>query len=213
MKKKDIITYLLQCSTILDEDIKNWSKQKHILMVKGLHQIGNIIVSSKVQSSTEGEKIRKLDVISSGGCLANIPLMCKIATTLKKVCPRIWNKNKMNVEEEITREEIMKFIPRDIVQDMDERKSNSDLDHIENVSIQQDSTSEASDSVTSEIGDSKMLQDILSELKKLNKKDIWHHISPRMLLKYYLADAKAISSSFLATELDVLNKIVWKYTG
>ena len=139
--------------------------------------------------------------------------MCKIATTPQKMCPWVWNKNKMNVKEEITREEIMKFIPRDIVQEIDKRTSHSELNNIEDVSVLKDSSSEASDSVTSKIGDSQMLQKFLSELKKLNKKDIWHHISPRMLLKYYLADTEAISSSFIVSELDVLNKIVRKYTG
>ena len=34
MKKNDMITYLLQCSTVLNEDIQKWSKQTHILMVE-----------------------------------------------------------------------------------------------------------------------------------------------------------------------------------
>ena len=34
-----------------------------------------------------------------------------------------------------------------------------------------------------------------------------------MLLKYYLADSETISSSFIVSESDVLNKIVRKYTG
>ena len=45
--------------------------------------------------------------------------------------------------------------------------------------------------------DANILQDILVELKKCGRKDIWKVISPRMLFKYYLADAHAIASSFI----------------
>ena len=61
--------------------------------------------------------------------------------------------------------------------------------------------------------ESNMLKDMIYELKKLNKKSIWQHISPRMLFKYYLSDAEAISSSFIVAELDALNEIVKKYCG
>ena len=57
------------------------------------------------------------------------------------------------------------------------------------------------------------LRSLLNELVKINKKEMWRYISPRMLYKYYLADANAIGDTFVHTELNAINKICKQYTG
>ena len=47
MKRKDMINYLLQTSTVSEDTLTEWSNNQHILMVDGTHTIGNVTISSK----------------------------------------------------------------------------------------------------------------------------------------------------------------------
>ena len=58
-----------------------------------------------------------------------------------------------------------------------------------------------------------ILCSFLEELQICSHKDLWSIISPKMLFKYYLADATAIFSSFVHAELNCLNKVFMEYTG
>lgn len=82
--------YLLQTSTVSDEDILLWSSQSHILMVDKTYTIGNLTVSSTHIDSNSTNQRRKIDVFLAKGMVSNIPLMCKIATTPKNKCSWIW---------------------------------------------------------------------------------------------------------------------------
>ena len=70
-----------------------------------------------------------------------------------------------------------------------------------------------SDSVKSVITDSNILKAMLQRLIKVNKKEIWNKISPRMLYKYYLSDPEAIKDSFVVAELDAINEVYKEYAG
>ena len=118
------------------------------------------------------------------------------------------------MEEELKREQILKFIPRDTVENCENNQNISETLPNDNFYDKSDSSRrDSSESITSEIMESNMLKDMIYELKKIEQKSIWQHISPRMLFKYYLSDAEAISSSFIVAELDALNEIVKKYCG
>ena len=56
MKKKDMINYLLQTSTVSEDTLTEWSNNQHILMVDGTHTIGNVTVSSKHMESNNSMK-------------------------------------------------------------------------------------------------------------------------------------------------------------
>ena len=70
--------------------------------------------------------------MSAGGNIASKALMCKIATTPKEINASIWNQSKLSKHVEISREELVQFLPRDIIEDY-----NNDND-----SIQMDITQE-----------------------------------------------------------------------
>ena len=109
--------------------------------------------------------------------------MCKIATTPIKMNPSIWNQSTKSRNEEILREELMKFIPRDIIKDYDENCKSIQMD------ITKDTISQASDSTKSDVSESNLIVEFLTHLWKWGKKGIWYHISSQMLYKYYLSDA------------------------
>ena len=77
----------------------------------------------------------------------------------------------------------------------------------------EDTMSQTSDSMKSNLSEDNIIIEFLTELCKLGKKKIWNHISSRMLYKYYLSDAEAINSSFIVAELDLLHEIIKKHTG
>ena len=59
-----------------------------------------------------GRRIPK--VFSKGGVIANQPLMCKIGTIPIMKNPHIWKRNVKEQQPEITHENILNLIPRDI---------------------------------------------------------------------------------------------------
>ena len=68
-------------------------------------------------------------------------------------------------------------------------------------------------SINSNNAESNILTEILHALKTVGKKDIWPCRCPRMLFKYYLVDAQTIASSFVAPELNAINKVFKKITN
>ena len=68
-------------------------------------------------------------------------------------------------------------------------------------------------SINSKNAESNILTEILHTLKTVGKKDIWSCRCPRMLFKYYLVDAQTIASSFVAPELNAINKVFKKITN
>ena len=99
---------------------------------------------------------------------------------------------------------ISSILLRDIFEDY-----NDDNDSIQ-MDITQETMSQASDSMKSDLCEINIIVEFLNELHKLGKKEVWNHISSRMLYKYYLSDAEAINSSFIVAELDLLNTIIKK---
>ena len=116
MKKNEIINYLIQCSTVSESMLKNISEQKHILMVPGTYNEGNISITSDISTNVQGNKESKLFIMSNGGNIASEALMCKLATTPKQLNASIWNQSKISKNEEISREQLLEFLPRDIIE-------------------------------------------------------------------------------------------------
>ena len=108
--------------------------------------------------------------------------------------------------DDVSCEEVLKLIPRDIIVDFKDSQcaiedgSDDDITDISLMSCNSDN-------------DPNILCDILLELKKCGRKDIWKVISPRILFKYYLADAEAIASSFIHAELNCINRVFKETTG
>ena len=94
-----------------------------------------------------------------------------------------------------------------------EEHDNSNIPE-ENFNDDEDNLSDISNNINNlENTDSNILRSLLNELVKINHKDMWSCISPRMLYKYYLADANAIAESFVHSELTGINKIFKQYTA
>ena len=113
-------------------------------------------------------------------------------------------------EIEITRDEVLNMIPRDIIIDRAENDANDDTG---SVIVGSDLDTEDTNSINSNNAESNILTEILHALKTLGEKDIWSCISPRMLFKYYLADAQTIAPSFVVAELNAVNKVFKKITN
>ena len=92
----------------------------------------------------------------NGGNIASEALMCKIAATPKRMNPSIWNQSTKSRNEDISREELMKFLPRDIIEDYDENCELIQMD------ITQDTLSQASDSTKSDVSESNMIFEFLT---------------------------------------------------
>ena len=75
IKKNEIINYLIKCSTVSESMLKNISEQKHILMVPGTYNEGNISITSDISTNVQGNKESKLFVMSNGGNIASEALM------------------------------------------------------------------------------------------------------------------------------------------
>ena len=135
--------------------------------------------------------------------------MCKIATIPITMNKHLWKRNVKEQQHQLTHEDILHLIPRDIMEE--DETSNSKEGYVcncdENVSDISNNTNNSNNS------ESNILRSLLNELVKINTKDIWRYISPRMLYKYYLADANAIGHTFVHTELNAINKICKQYTG
>ena len=106
-------------------------------------------------------------------------------------------------ETEITRDEVLNLIPSDIFIDRAENYGN---DEAASLNVGSDLDTEDTNSINSNNVESNILTEILHALKTVGKKDIWSCISPRMIFKYYLADAQAIASSFVVPELNAISK-------
>ena len=92
----------------------------------------------------------------------------------------------------------LNLIPRDIMEEPD----NCEIPD-QNVYYSDDNLSDISNSTNnSDNTESNILQSILNELVKIDHKEVWSRTSPRMLCKYYLADAQAVGESFLYSELN-----------
>ena len=135
--------------------------------------------------------------------------MCKIATIPITMNPHLWKRNVKEQQHELRPEDILHLIPRDIMEEHDTSNINEEdvCDAQENVSDISNNTNNSHNS------ESNILRSLLNELVKINKKEMWRYISPRMLYKYYLADANAIGDTFVHTELNAINKICKQYTG
>ena len=72
---------------------------------------------------------------------------------------------------------------------------------------------EDTNSIISNNAENNILTKILHALKAIGKKDIWSLKSPRMLFKYYLADAQAIAASFVVPKLNAINKVFKELTN
>ena len=113
---------------------------------------------------------------------------------------KLWKRSIKAKVDDVSCEEVLKLIPRDIMVNFkDSHYTHDDRsdDDITDISLM---------SCNSE-NDPNILRDILVELKKCGRKDIWKVISPRMLFKYYIADAEAIASSFIHAELNCINRV------
>ena len=132
--------------------------------------------------------------------------MCKVKSPAKYKHIKLWKRNIKAKVDGVSCEEVLKLIPRDIMVDFKDSQyaidkgSNDDITDISLMSCNSDN-------------DPNILHDILLELKKCGRKDIWKVISPRMLFKYYLADAEAIASSFIHAELNCINRVFKETTG
>lgn len=157
-KKKDIINYLLQCSTVTESILMKLTEAKQVLMVSGTYKVGNISVTMSSSNKKEGENERKFYIMSNGGNIESEALMCKIATTPKKMNPPIWNQSTKSNNKEISREELMQFLPKDIIEDYDENCKSIQMD------ITQDTKAQASDSTKSDVSESNIIVEFLSEL-------------------------------------------------
>ena len=156
-----------------------------------------------------GQGRRILNVFSNDGVIGNEPLMCKIGTIPIMQNPHIWKRNVKEYQPEITHDNILNFIPRDIMEEPD----NSNITE-ENICDAEDNLSDISNNTNnSENSESNILRSLLNESERINHKDIRSRISPRMLYKYYLANANAIADSFVHSELIGINKIFKQYTG
>ena len=112
----------------------------------------------------------------------------------------------------MTRDEVLNLIPRNIIIDTAENDNNCN-DDTESIHVGSDIDTEDSNSLNSNNAESNILTKMLNALKTVGKKEIWSCISPRMLSKYYLADAQAIVSSFIVPELNAINKVFRKFTN
>ena len=152
------------------------------------------------------QSTRQLFVTSNGGNKGDQPLMCKVKSPAKYKHVKLWKRNIKAKVDDVSRKEVLKLIPRDIMVDFKNSQyaidegSDDDITNISLMSCNSDN-------------DPNILRDILLELKKCGRKDIWNVISPRMLFKYYLADAEAIASSFIHTELNCINRVFKETTG
>ena len=90
MKKKDMIAYLVQVSSVTDESLNNWSNQNQILNVDGHFTDGNITGISKWITNNSSISQQKLFIQSAGGNICDIPLICKVGSPSKKTHPNIW---------------------------------------------------------------------------------------------------------------------------
>ena len=207
MKKKDMIAYLVQVSSVTDESLNDWSNQNQILNVDGHFTDGNITGICKWITNNSSISQQKLFIQSAGGNICDIPLICKVGSPSKKKHPKVWKQQYKIEKIPITRDEVMELIPRNIMEGdfVISNENEDDNLNIEGSDISYGSKSQNMESYT--------LKDMLNELKKVGKKDIWSMISPRMLYKYYLADSEAIASSFVVSELNALNKVFKNYTG
>ena len=171
-------------------------------MVDGEYSIGNVSVrTTHIERNHTLSKV--LHVMSNGGSIANMPLICKIATTLEDKCPWIQKHNYVQK----MKEELLKFIPRDIVnEEIMEKKREEEAVLLLDENDDTASECTQSDNVTVES------KNILEGILQLGKKPIWNHINSRMVYKYYISDKEALASSFTVAEIDVFNKVIQKFT-
>ena len=155
-----MLIYLLQCSNISQETLDRWINDKYILMIDGEYSIGNVsVISTHIERNETLSKV--LNVMSNGGSSANMPLICKIATTPEDKCSWIWKCNHVqNMKEELTKEELLKFIPRDIVnEEITEKKREEEAALLLDENDDTASEGTQSDSVT--IESENILEEIL----------------------------------------------------
>ena len=108
--------------------------------------------------STIGNGRRILNVFSNGGVIVNQPLMCKIGTIPIMKNPHIWKRKVKEEHPEITHEDILNLIPKDIMEEPD----NSNIDG-ENISDVEDNISDISNNTNnSENTESNILRSLLN---------------------------------------------------
>ena len=206
MKKKEMLTYLENISTVSKECLAKLLEKNQVMVVDENKTVGNIKAECKITIDCYGQSNRQLFVTSNGGNIGDQPLICKVKSPAKYKHIKLWKRNIKAKVDDVSREEVLKLIPRDIMVDFKDSQyaiddgSDDDITDISLMSCNSDN-------------DPNILRDILLELKKCGRKDIWKVISPRMLFKYYLADAEAIASSFIHAELNCINRVFKETTG
>ena len=75
---------------VREDTLLKWSEATEILRVDGNHTIGNITVTSAASIYGHGNMERKLSLLSNGGTISNVPLICKVATPPIQDNAKIW---------------------------------------------------------------------------------------------------------------------------
>ena len=84
-------------------------------MVDGHHMISNISVSCTHSTQTDGTHSWKLSIQSNEGSIGNQPLMWKVGSEGPDKNNKIWKRNTKPKENEVTLEQVLNVIPRDII--------------------------------------------------------------------------------------------------
>ena len=175
MKKKEMLTYLGNISSVSKECLAKLSEENQVMLVDEKKSVGNIKAKCKITIHCYGQSTRQLFVTSNGGNIGDQPLMCKVKSPAKYKHVKSWKRNIKAKVDDVSCEEVLKLIPRDIMVDFKDsqyavdEESDDDITDISLMSCNSDN-------------DPNIISDILLELKKCGRKDIWNAISPRMLL-------------------------------
>ena len=111
-------------------------------------------------------------MLSSGGDVYTEPMICRVATIPKNVNNKLWERNCGQVAKEISQEEVLELIPRDII--IDSMESITEELAMEGESEIHDNCSDISNnSSSSQNAESNILKDMLTKLCKVNRKEIW----------------------------------------
>ena len=161
--------YLNNTSAVMPGLLDKWSKENQLLMVDGTHSIGNVTVSTKHNIDNHGTYKCNLCVQSNGDNIASIPLLCNIVSPSRNKHPELWKGSIKPSLPEVTKEEILNLILREILIDIPDVNLFKDDQFIDNCA-----DNCISNSIQSQNAESNILKDILIALQKIGKKRLVH---------------------------------------
>lgn len=216
MSKDQMLDFLSEYSAVDSETLDQLESQIDVFLTSGRATFGRIqVVCEFVPKRSRGttQFHRKFTLLTVGGPQSNVPVMRYIRTIPHTICPHIWKSDIQNASE-VTTSDVFSKLPADVQDDalhlVDGSLPFTQPTHLNN-SDSEDEIATHPNTNDDISGPSNILHEMLEALIKLQHRNVWEQITPKILFTDYMQDAKIVAKSFIHKELDALNKVYKKF--